>query len=200
MDAITRIRSLTHPGHRRATLIRRLLAAGLVAVAGASLLIDAYANDPLTTTFSRSVAAGSVLTEADVTTIRLPPEIVPEGALSDPALAIGQILAAGAAQGEVVTSTRLVGPDLVAQLVDGEPDGDPFTMVPLPLAEPDILPMLSHGARVDVVAEGPAVIATGGRIVTVSDNGTVLVLLRQQEAATVAAASLAQPLTVVLKR
>ena len=164
------------------------------------MLIDAYANDPLTTTFSRSVDAGAVLTEADVTTIRLPPEIVPEGALSDPALAIGQILAAGAAQGEVVTSTRLVGPDLVAQLVDGEPDGDPFTMVPLPLAEPDILPMLSHGARVDVVAEGPAVIATGGRIVTVSDNGTVLVLLRQQEAATVAAASLAQPLTVVLKR
>ena len=200
MDAQSPLRPFAHPGHRRTTLLRRLLAAGLVVAAGASLLIDAYAADPYTTTFARPVAAGAVLTDADLAQVRLPQEVVPEGALHDPALAVGKILAAAAGKGEVVTATRLVGPDLVAQLVEAEPAGDQFTMVPLSLAEPDILPMLSHGARVDVVAEGPAVIAAGGRIVTVGDKGTVLVLLRHEQAAAVAAASLSQPLTVVLNR
>ncbi|OFT81877.1 SAF domain-containing protein [Corynebacterium sp. HMSC29G08] len=197
---MTRFRAIAHPGYRRAMMLRRLLAVGLLVVAGASLLIDAHANDPLTTTFRQPVAAGAVLTEEDVVVKRLPPEVVPEGAITDPAVAIGQIVAAGAAAGEVVTTMRLVGPDLVTQLVEGEPPGEPFTMVPLALAETDIMPMLTHGAHVDVVAEGPAIIASGGRIVTVGDNGTVLVLLRQSQAAAVAAASLAQPLTVVLKR
>ena len=76
-------------------------------------------------------------------------------------------------------------------------------MVPISLAEPDILPMLHHGARVDIVTEGPRTVATGGRIVTVSDEDsggkdTVLVLLRQSQAAAVAASSLAEPLAVVL--
>mgnify|MGYP007061734967 FL=1 len=58
--------------------------------------------------------------------------------------------------------------------------------------------MLHHGARVDVVGQGPAVIAQGGRIVTVGEEGAVLVLLRRSQAAAVAAASLTDPLTVVL--
>lgn len=199
MDAITRFEAFTHPGHRRATLIRRLLAAGCIAVALLSLLVDVRKTDPTTTTFARPVAAGALITEDDVTRSRLPAEAIPDNAIDDPALVVGQILAAEASRGEVVTTTRLVGPDLVTRLVEEEAPGEPFTMVPLPLAEPDIVPMLHHGARVDVVAQGPRVIASGGKIVTVGEQGTVLVLLRASEAAAVAAASLSDPLTVVLK-
>lgn len=199
MDVFSRLQALAHPGHHRSTLARRVLAATLIVAASFSLLFDAHRGDPTVTTFTRPVTAGAVLTEADVALIRLPEHAVPEGALTDPALAVGQILAAGAAAGEVVTAARLVGPDLLAQLVEGEPDGEPFTMVPLPLAEPDIMPLLHHGARVDIVGEGPTVIAAGGKIVTVGDQGTVLVLLRETQAAAVAAVSLTDPLTVVLR-
>ena len=71
-------------------------------------------------------------------------------------------------------------------------------MVPVPLAEPDILPMLHHGAEVDVVGQGPRVVAKNGIVVTSGEGDAVLVLLRQGEAAAVAAASLSEPLTLVL--
>lgn len=195
---LARFDSLLHPGHHRSTVIRRALALALVVAAGLSLLIDGHRADPAVVIFARPVAAGAALTDADLTTTRLPSDVVPENAIRDMELAAGQILAAGATEGEVVTTTRLVGPDLLAQLVAEEPPGEDFTMVPLPLAEPDIVPMLHHGARVDVIGHGPAVIAEGGRIVTVGDEGTVLVLLRKSHAAAVAAASLTDPLTVVL--
>jgi len=195
---LARFDALLHPGHHRSTIIRRVLALVLVVVAGLSMLIDAHRADPSVLIFARPVAAGAVLTEEDLTTTRLPSNVVPANAIQESELATGQILAAGASAGEVVTTTRLVGPDLIAQLVAEEPPGEDFTMVPLPLAEPDIVPMLHHGARVDVVGHGPAVIAEGGRIVTVGEEGTVLVLLRKTHAAAVAAASLVDPLTVVL--
>ncbi len=200
MDAqlVARVRSLTLPGHHRSTLIRRACATALVVAAGISLLVDVAGSDPQVTTFARDVNAGVKLTEDDLTQTRLPAHVVPEMAITSPEMAVGQIVAAGATAGEVITTTRLVGPDLVSELVKDEPEGEPFTMVPLPLAEPDILPMLHHGARVNIIGQGPAVIAEGGRIITVGDEGTILVLLRQSQAAAVAAASLHDPLTVVL--
>lgn len=195
---VDRLRTLARPGHRRSTAIRRALAAGLVLAAFGSLLVDATRSDPTVTTFARDLPAGALLATEDLAQTRLPDAVTPANAVADPSLAAGQILAAGAAAGEVVTTTRLVGPDLVSGLVVGEPPGEEFTMVPLALAEKDILPMLHHGARVDVVGQGPAVIAQGGRIVTVGEEGAVLVLLRRPQAAAVAAASLTDPLTVVL--
>ena len=88
--------------------------------------------------------------------------------------------------------------DLAALLTADEPDGETFSMVPVPVAEPDIVPMLHHGARVDVVGQGPRVVASGGRVVTTGEGDAVLVLLRQDQAAAVAAASLSEPLTLVL--
>lgn len=198
LQLVERFHALTLPGHHRSTLMRRACAGMLIVAAGISLLIDVAGSDPQVTTFARDVHAGVKLTEDDLTQTRVPAHIVPESAVTSPELAVGQIVAAGASAGEVITTTRLVGPDLVSELVKEEPEGEPFTMVPLPLAEPDILPMLHHGARVDVVGQGPAVIAEGGRIITVGEEGTILVLLRQSQAAAVAAASLHDPLTVVL--
>lgn len=200
MDLATRLRT---PGYRRTVLLRRVLAALLIAAACVSALVRATHTDPVAVVFARDVPAGTRLSPEDVTLRRVPEEALPDHALSEEALAHSHILAASAAAGEVVTTTRLVGPDLVSDLVADAPTGEPFTMVPISLAEPDILPMLHHGARVDIVTEGPRTVATGGRIVTVSDEDsggkdTVLVLLRQSQAAAVAASSLAEPLAVVL--
>lgn len=186
------------PGYRRSVFIRRAAAVILVAAAVAHVLIDASRADPPILAFARDVAPGTVLTADDLELRRLPAEAVPDGALAEVALAEGQMLAAAAARGEVVTSTRLVGPDLAALLTADEPDGEAFSMVPLPLAEPDIVPMLHHGAVVDVVGQGPRVVAAGGRVVTTGEGDAVLVLLRQEQAAAVAAASLSEPLTLVL--
>ncbi|MCT2339072.1 SAF domain-containing protein [Corynebacterium sp. p3-SID1056] len=203
MDIATRLRT---PGYRRTVLLRRVLAALLIIAALCSTFIRASHTDPVAVVFARDVPAGTRLAAEDVKIVRVPKEVLPANALTDTSLAHAHILAAAAAAGEIVTTTRLVGPDLVSDLVADAPAGEPFTMVPIPLAEPDILPMLHHGARVEIVTEGPRTVATGGRIVTVNEaegganNGkdTVLILLRQSQAAVVAAASLSEPLAVVL--
>lgn len=202
MDISTRLEKFTDqlrtPGHRRSVILRRALALALLAAALGSALINAAHADPYVVTFAREVAPGTTLSADDLELRRLPPDMVPENALRETALAEGQLLAAAAAPGEVVTTTRLVGPDLSAALLADAPPGEPFSMVPVPLAEPDIIPLMHHGAQVDVVGQGPRVVATGGKVVTTGDEGTVLILLRQSEASAVAAASLGEPLTLVL--
>ncbi|WP_175935394.1 SAF domain-containing protein [Corynebacterium sp. Marseille-P4321] len=202
MDISTRLEKFTDqlrtPGHRRSVILRRALALALLVAALGSALINAAHADPYVVTFAREVAPGTTLSADDLELRRLPPDMVPENALRETALAEGQLLAAAAARGEVVTTTRLVGPDLSAALLADAPPGEPFSMVPVPLAEPDIIPLMHHGAQVDVVGQGPRVVATGGKVVTTGDEGTVLVLLRQSEASAVAAASLGEPLTLVL--
>lgn len=202
MDISARLEKFTDqlrtPGHRRSVILRRALALALLAAALGSALINAAHADPYVVTFAREVAPGTTLSADDLELRRLPPDMVPENALRETALAEGQLLAAAAARGEVVTTTRLVGPDLSAALLADAPPGEPFSMVPVPLAEPDIIPLMHHGAQVDVVGQGPRVVASGGKVVTTGDEGTVLVLLRQSEASAVAAASLGEPLTLVL--
>ncbi|QPK83826.1 SAF domain-containing protein [Corynebacterium qintianiae] len=193
---------LREPGYRRSVLVRRVAAGALLAAAGLNALAHRNA-DPVVATFSRATAAGEVVEASDVELRRMPADAVPDNALTELDAATGQILAAPASRGEVVTSTRLVGPDLVRELVAGQPP-ETYSLVPVALAEPDIIPMLHHGATVDVVtvsADGvrPATVATGGRVVLAgAEEGTVMLLLRNSEAASVAAASLSSPLTVVL--
>ena len=192
------LRDLRMPGYHRTVTVRRTIAVVLLLVAGASILFDARSADPPAVVFARDVEAGTVLTTADVELRRLPPSVVPANALGSTDLAVGQVLAAGASANEVVTNTRLVGPDLKASLIESDDDPHDFTMVPVTLAEPELIPMLHHGAGVDVVAPGQRVIARGGRVVTTNEEGSILVLLRSVDAANVAAASLTDPLTVVL--
>ncbi|WJY67627.1 SAF domain-containing protein [Corynebacterium auris] len=194
--------ALCTPSHRRSVLVRR--AAALILVAAAALSAAASrAGEPAVLVFARDVAAGTVLESGDVEVRRMPPGAVPAGALTDPGEAENKTLAAAAAAGEVVTATRLVGPELSRSLA---PDGD-YTMVPVVLAEPEIIPLLHHGAHVRVItlaAEtgAPVTVAAGARVVVAAketDEPSVLLLLRADEAAAVAAASLAAPLTVVLE-
>jgi Flp pilus assembly protein CpaB len=90
---------------------------------------------------------GSVLGTGDVQIARLPSRVVPTGALADPSAAVGRILLAGIAPGEVVTESRLAprGAGPIAALV---PEGLRAVIVTAPLPPGTV----RAGDLVDVLA------------------------------------------------
>jgi len=202
--------------------VRRAIAVALLIAALASAL-SAAKELPRVPVFSRDLPAGAELALADVDLARLPASSIPDSAVAaKPEELTGRVITAAAGKGEVVTDARLLGEDLVSSLVGGS-EAAAARMIPVKLAEPDIIPHLHHGDTVDVVTavdaasspsdvgEGEAptaptarVIATGGRVVSTSSaegeasSSTVLLALPHDHANDVAAASLSQPLTVVI--
>ena len=216
------ISTLRTPGHRRGVVVRRAIAVALLIAALASAL-SAAKELPRVPVFSRDLPAGAELALADVDLARLPTSSIPDSAVAaKPEELTGRVITAAAGRGEVITDARLLGEDLVSSLVGGS-EAAAARMIPVKLAEPDIIPHLHHGDTVDVVTavdaasspsdvgEGEAptaptarVIATGGRVVSTSSaegeasSSTVLLALPHDHANDVAAASLSQPLTVVI--
>ena len=216
------VSTLRTPGHRRGVVVRRAIAVALLIAALASAL-SAAKELPRVPVFSRDLPAGAELALADVDLARLPSSSIPDSAVAaKPEELTGRVITAAAGKGEVITDARLLGEELVSSLVGGSEDAA-ARMIPLKLAEPDIIPHLHHGDTVDVVTavdaasspsdvgEGEAptaptarVIATGGRVVSTSSaegeasSSTVLLALPHDHANDVAAASLSQPLTVVI--
>ena len=216
------VSTLRTPGHRRGVVVRRAIAVALLIAALASAL-SAAKELPRVPVFSRDLPAGAELALADVDLARLPSSSIPESAVAaKPEDLSGRVITAAAGKGEVITDARLLGEELVSSLVGGSEDAA-ARMIPVKLAEPDIIPHLHHGDTVDVVTavdaasspsdvgEGEAptaptarVIATGGRVVSTSSaegeasSSTVLLALPHDHANDVAAASLSQPLTVVI--
>ncbi|EFQ80464.1 putative Flp pilus assembly protein CpaB [Corynebacterium pseudogenitalium ATCC 33035] len=216
------VSTLRTPGHRRGVVVRRAVAVALLIAALASAL-SAAKELPRVPVFSRDLPAGAELALADVDLARLPSSSIPDSAVAaKPEELTGRVITAAAGKGEVITDARLLGEELVSSLVGGSEDAA-ARMIPVKLAEPDIIPHLHHGDTVDVVTavdaasspsdvgEGEAptaptarVIATGGRVVSTSNaegeasSSTVLLALPHDHANDVAAASLSQPLTVVI--
>lgn len=216
------VSTLRTPGHRRGVVVRRAIAVALLIAALASAL-SAAKELPRVPVFSRDLPAGAELALADVDLARLPSSSIPDSAVAaKPEELTGRVITAAAGKGEVITDARLLGEELVSSLVGGSEDAA-ARMIPVKLAEPDIIPHLHHGDTVDVVTavdaasspsdvgEGEAptaptarVIATGGRVVSPSSaegeasSSTVLLALPHDHANDVAAASLSQPLTVVI--
>ncbi|WP_394286581.1 SAF domain-containing protein [Corynebacterium kefirresidentii] len=205
--------TLRTPGHRRGVVVRRAIAVALLIAALASAL-SAAKELPRVPVFSRDLPAGAELGLADVDLARLPASSIPDSALTaKPEDLSGRVITAAANKGEVITDARLLGEDLVSNLVGGT-GAEAGRMIPVKLAEPDIIPHLHHGDTVDVVTAVEAgaaaatptarVIASGGRVVSTSSSegeassSTVLLALPQDHANDVAAASLSQPLTVVI--
>ncbi|EET76858.1 putative Flp pilus assembly protein CpaB [Corynebacterium tuberculostearicum SK141] len=216
------VSTLRTPGHRRGVVVRRAIAVALLIAALASAL-SAAKELPRVPVFSRDLPAGAELALADVDLARLPSSSIPDSAVAaKPEELTGRVITAAAGKGEVITDARLLGEELVSSLVGGS-EAAAARMIPVKLAEPDIIPHLHHGDTVDVVTavdaasspsdvgEGEAptaptarVIATGGRVVSTSSaegeasSSTVLLALPHDHANDVAAASLSQPLTVVI--
>ena len=212
MDFLQLLRT---PGHRRSVLLRRMLACVLLVAAGLSAVASTR-EQPRVVVIAREVNAGEKLTRDDVSLARVPSSLLPATAVgSNPDDVVGRVLLASASPGEILTTTRLLSSDLIADF--GMEDAH---LIPLTLAEPEIASNLHHGDTVNIVggsstgeaealdvefsAVHGSTIASGARVISVgtTDDGargrTLLVALPADAAEAVAAASLAQPLTVVI--
>lgn len=211
MDLLQLLRT---PGHRRSVFLRRVLACVLLVAAGLSAVASTR-EQPRAIVMVREVSAGEKLTRDDVSLARVPSSLLPATAVGGtPDDVVGRVLLASASPGEILTTTRLLSSDLIANF--GMEDAH---LIPLTLAEPEIASNLHHGDTVNIVGgstgeeealdfEHSAIhgstIASGARVISVgtTDDGargrTLLVALPADAAEAVAAASLAQPLTVVI--
>ena len=212
MDFLQLLRT---PGYRRSVFLRRVLACVLLVAAGLSAVASSR-EQPRVVVMAREVSAGEKLTRDDVSLARVPSSLLPATAVgSNPDDVVGRVLLASASPGEILTTTRLLSSDLIADF--GMEDAH---LIPLTLAEPEIASNLHHGDTVNIVggsstgeaealdvefsAVHGSTIASGARVISVgtTDDGargrTLLVALPADAAEAVAAASLAQPLTVVI--
>jgi Flp pilus assembly protein CpaB len=194
---------------------RRVLAAGLFLLGGALALQPASAvaapSSP-TVVSVHDIAAGSVLSAADVRIVSIPDGVRAAGSLATTAAVQGHVLAGAARAGEPITDARLVdlSPDIPAP-------GDPGrSVVPIRVADPGVGDLLHPGSRVDVVAAGESgrqVLADLATVVAVTNSASgsppaagerdrgrlVLLELPADAAAKVAAASLGGPVAVTLR-
>jgi pilus assembly protein CpaB len=192
------------PGWRRVALLRRAAAGALATLALVLALAPGSDSGVPVVVAAVDVAAGSTLRPADLTLRRWPAELVPGGALPDPAGADGRVLVGAARAGEPITDTRLAGP--AAAL--GAPPG--AAAVPVRLADAGAAALLVPGSTVDVVTVGgesgePVVLATAAAVLAVlppdspSSGRLVLVAMPSGVAARVAAASLTEQVAVTLR-
>ncbi|MBM7413748.1 MULTISPECIES: SAF domain-containing protein [Nocardiaceae] len=198
------------PPRLRSPAARRMLAAALVGLA----VVSTYRTDPSRTEVSVVVTAadlapGTSLTAADVTLTRVDSSLLADGTLRSVDDAVGRTVAGPVRSGEALTDVRLLGPRLASTTL---PSGD-ARIVPIRLADPELAQLLRAGDVVDVVRAAPddtspsGVIAESATVVMVSAPSSgvsrrdqlVLVALRADDASAVAAASLSDALTVLLR-
>src|SRR5687768_16605610 len=104
------LRLAGRPGWRRTLVLRRTAAAALVVLA----LVLALAPGPgagavPVVVAAADLASGSTLAVEALVVRRFPPDLVPAGALADPARAAGRVLVGAARAGEPLTDARLTG-------------------------------------------------------------------------------------------
>jgi len=138
----------TPPRRRRLPGGRRLVSAALLALATA-VAVDAVAAGPDDgvdlAVAARDLPAGHALTAGDLTTVRVPAEVVPDGALAA-GDAGGAALSAPVRRGEPVTDARVGGTGLLTA-------APPGTMaVPVRVGDDAVLGLLRPGDEVAVLA------------------------------------------------
>ena len=192
---------------RRAVARHRvLLACGLAAGSVATALPTLAPTPPATTAVvavARDVRGGAVLTAEDLTTVALPSELAPAGALSEPADAVGRSVTGPVRAGEALTDARLLGSGLLG--------AGPEVATPVRVAEPATAALVRAGDVVDVLAAAPeggmaaATVVSAVRVLSVplagddSGEGALLVVAATRSAAArLAAAAITGRLSVVV--
>jgi pilus assembly protein CpaB len=130
---------------------RRLAIALLLCLAAAITvhqLTPAPANSVLALAAARDLPAGASLTASDVSQMQVPPGLMPAGSLRLNVEAEGRQLAAPLRKGQLLTDAQLLGPGLLA----GTPPGS--AAVPLRMADPSSIQLVSPGQLVNVVLTG----------------------------------------------
>jgi Flp pilus assembly protein CpaB len=130
---------------------RRLAIALLLCIAAGITvhqLTPAPADTATTLAAARDLPAGTALTAADLAPAKIPPQLVNAGSITDPREATGKQLAAPLRKGQLLTDSQLLGPGLLA----GAPPGS--AAVPLRMADPSSIQLVSPGQLVNVVLTG----------------------------------------------
>jgi Flp pilus assembly protein CpaB len=191
----------------RLHVLRRLTAAVLFLLA-AGLALQPRHGPPeqrlAVLVAARDLPPGRVLSKADVARREMPADLVPDGALRDVAAAEGRVLGAAARSGEPLTDVRFSGPAVAS-------GGAGRASAPVRLADPEVADFLYPGRRVDIVtattrpghasvlAEDVPVVAVQPAQHDHQQGRLIFVGLPEESAATVAAASLTQSVTVTLR-
>lgn len=204
-----RFSEILRPDWTRTVLARRIAAGALVVLAA----VAALRSDPDDARVDAIVAArdlspGSKLDAADVRVEKLSAATLPDGIQSDVAAVVGTTLTGPVRRGEALTDVRLLTPRLAEAAA-----GPMARIVPLSLDETAVLDLIRPGDVVDVLAASgesdtpPRVVATDAIVVLVSEKPSgagagadrvVLVALPAHDANDVAAATLAQTVTLTL--
>jgi Flp pilus assembly protein CpaB len=156
---LERVHRLRRAVRRRVLARRRPLAALCAGIAVAAGVHVATAPPPTTVgvlTAAHDLPAGAVLETADLRTLRLPPDAVPDGIADG---AVGRTLAAPVRAGEPITDVRLVGADLAT----AHPD---LATLPVRLPDAGQADLLRAGDRIDLIATD---LQAGGSRVVAAD-------------------------------
>lgn len=196
---------------------RRLLAAGLLA-GSMAFGLDALAPPAPATVSAVSAThdlpAGAQLGDDDLTVARVDPATVPDGVLRRPALARGATLVSAVRRGELLTDVRLLGPGALDRLGPG------LVAAPVRIADAESVRLLRPGSVVDVLAAGATdgssvgqarlVAASvpvltvprprGDRFDSLGEGSLVLLATTSATAVRLAAASVSERLSVVVRR
>lgn len=141
--------------------VRQVVAAILVGVAGwvaVSAARPAQEDGIRVLVAARDLPAGGRLAPGDLREQLLPTDLVPDRAITDTARAAGAVLAGPMAVGEVLTSTRVLGPGLLV----GAPSDR--LAVAVPVSDPAILGSLHPGDRVRILALGTGAVVAAGTV------------------------------------
>ena len=180
---------LTHvfvPGWHRSVWLRRAIVGALVCAAGVSALVQ---HDPEVITVGRNLSAGDTISEGDLRLTRIPGDLIPDGRITDPAEAIGQIAVVDLARGEILMSSNMTGEGVT-------PPGT--TSVPLRLSDPAVAELLKNGDSVAIVSGDGSIVCDHATVILPRED-TVLVSLPNDLAPLVAAAAINGPITVVVR-
>lgn len=211
---LQRISASLRPDWARTVLARRVVAGGLVVLAGVAALGSNPDGDRVDVVVAtRDLTPGAALTPDDVRVEKRSPTTLPDGSQADVAAVVGAMLAGPTRRGEVLTDVRLLGSRL-AELTAGPG----ARIVPLHLADSALIDLVRAGDVVDVLAAPPTdsqpgtqaiskVVATDAVVVLVSPkqkvqaadgDRVVLVALPARVANTVAGSVLGQAVTLTL--
>lgn len=130
---------------------RRLAVALLLCLSAAitvNQLTPAPADSVTALAAARDLPAGAAMTISDLEEIQIPPRLMTSGAPQKSADVEGKQLAAPLRKGQLLTDSQLLGPGLLT----GTPPGS--AAVPLRMADPSSIQLVSPGQLVNVVLTG----------------------------------------------
>ncbi len=165
---------------------RRALAALLAGFACLVALAELRPPPPQTSAYiaTRSaLAAGHVLTEADITTLDWPQRLPAPPAFMDRDAVLGRTIAGPLAIGELISESRLVGPGLleIANIASDDRNSQRVVAAPVRLADPGQAALVRPGDLVDVLA-ARAVDGGGQTATVVAADATVITIPGSDEA------------------